>query len=80
MNHWKNEQVPRENGKDMKYSQNPAHYSNSRPLKSEEPIECDDDYGDQDEDALYSNDDEELDQSFDDSDLQNKDPGMLQLL
>lgn len=39
-------------------------------------FEQDDEFDDNYEDALYSNDEGELDQSFDDSDLQNKDPGM----
>jgi hypothetical protein len=37
----------------------------------------DEDYEDGDDDGLYSHDEGELDQSFDDSDLQNKDPGTL---
>jgi hypothetical protein len=39
------------------------------------PEGFDDEFNDQDDEGLYSNEEGELDQSFDDSDIQNKDPG-----
>ena len=51
-----------------------AQYNN-KTYANTAPKGFQDEYIEQDDEGLYSNGEGELDQSFDDSDIQNKDPG-----
>jgi predicted translin family RNA/ssDNA-binding protein len=53
-----------------------AQYNN-KTYANTAPQGFQDEYIEQDDEGLYSNDEGELDQSFDDSDIQNKDPGKI---
>ena len=78
MKPWENEQflhkIIREKPSNQLASKKPAEVC----TKDDDEFDDDEDFIDNEDEGLYSNDEGELDQSFDDSDLQIKDFGINQ--
>lgn len=77
MKSWEKEKYIQQVLNQNKVSQNQYHSRQKEQEKAYDDFDDDDNFDDNEEDGLYSRDEDELDQSFDDSDLQNKDPGKL---
>lgn len=75
MKPWENEQFLHKIIKEKPNSQHSSVKHNEVWTKDEDEFEDEDDFIDNEDDGLYSNDEGELDQSFDDSELQIKDFG-----
>ena len=83
MQPWNNENMLKNIRNSNNYQSSNEQLGNNYGWSNEEEPEDEKDInfiGQDDEDGFNSNEEGEYDQSFDDSDFQNKDPGMILLL
>ena len=80
MQEWNQDKMSYDTGTGHSYTAGNPNMHNNYENRQPEDFRGEEDHNfidHEDDEALYSNDEEEFDQSFDDSDIQNKDPGIL---